>query len=71
MDSPGGLLAFYGVDETMTLIHRYEAEFLEPLYPAFWLPKKENVVVLVPPGEALPLKSPSPPTSPKNGVPPP
>ncbi|XP_051927743.1 tripartite motif-containing protein 16 isoform X1 [Hippocampus zosterae] len=71
VDSAGGLLAFYGVDETMTLIHRYEAEFLEPLYPAFWLPKKENVVLLVPPGEALPLKCPSAPTSPKNGVPPP
>ncbi|XP_061561282.1 tripartite motif-containing protein 16 [Phycodurus eques] len=69
VDSARGLLAFYGVDEVMTLIHRYEAEFLEPLYPAFWLSKKENVVVLVPPGEPLPLKSPSPPTSPSNGVP--
>ncbi|XP_061613156.1 tripartite motif-containing protein 16 isoform X1 [Phyllopteryx taeniolatus] len=69
VDSARGLLAFYGVDEVMTLIHRYEAEFLEPLYPAFWLSKKENVVVLVPPGEPLPLKSPSPPASPSNGVP--
>ncbi|XP_077359704.1 tripartite motif-containing protein 16 [Festucalex cinctus] len=71
VDSAGGVLAFYGVDDSMTLIHRYEADFLEPLYPAFWLPKKENVVVLVPPGEPLPLKSPSPPTSPANAVPPP
>ncbi|KAM9772731.1 tripartite motif-containing protein 16 isoform X1 [Syngnathus typhle] len=69
VDSAGGLLAFYGVDQTMTLIHRYEANFLEPLYPAFWLPKKENVVLLVPPGEPLPLKSPSLPSSPTNGVP--
>ncbi|XP_057681885.1 tripartite motif-containing protein 16 [Corythoichthys intestinalis] len=69
VDSPRGLLAFYGVDEDMTLIHRYQAEFLEPLYPAFWLSKKENVVVLVPPGEPLPLKSPSPPTSPANAIP--
>ncbi|XP_077482313.1 tripartite motif-containing protein 16 [Stigmatopora argus] len=70
VDSPKGLLAFYGVDQDMSLIHSYRAEFLEPLYPAFWLSKKENVVVLVPPGEPLPLKSPSPPTSPANAVPP-
>ncbi|XP_054625494.1 tripartite motif-containing protein 16 [Dunckerocampus dactyliophorus] len=69
VDSTKGLLCFYGVDDAMTLIHRYEAEFLEPLYPAFWLSKKENIVALVPPGEPLPLKSPSPPTSPANGVP--
>nr|XP_057923501.1 tripartite motif-containing protein 16 [Doryrhamphus excisus] len=69
VDSTKGLLGFYGVDDAMTLIHRYEAEFLEPLYPAFWLSKKENIVALVPPGEPLPLKSPSPPTSPANGGP--
>ncbi|KAM6951041.1 tripartite motif-containing protein 16 [Aplochiton taeniatus] len=67
VDYTQGLLAFYGVGETMSLIHEYKAEFLEPLYPAFWLPKKENVVVLVSPGDVLPLKSPSPPTSPLNG----
>uniref|UniRef100_A0A3Q1G425 Tripartite motif containing 16 n=1 Tax=Acanthochromis polyacanthus TaxID=80966 RepID=A0A3Q1G425_9TELE len=69
VDYTRGLLAFYGVDETMTLIHEYQAEFLEPLYPAFWLSKKENIVALVAPGEPLPLKSPSPPTSPANGAP--
>lgn len=68
VDYTQGLLAFYGVDDTMTLIHQYKAEFLEPLYPAFWLSKKENIVALVAPGEPLPLKSPSPPTSPANGV---
>lgn len=68
VDYTRGLLGFYGVDDTMTLIHQYTAEFLEPLYPAFWLSKKENIVALVAPGEALPLKSPSPPTSPANGV---
>uniref|UniRef100_A0A1A8N1F1 Tripartite motif-containing 16 n=2 Tax=Nothobranchius TaxID=28779 RepID=A0A1A8N1F1_9TELE len=66
VDYPRGLLAFYGVGDTMTLIHKYEAEFLEPLHPAFWLSKKENVVALVSPGELLPLKSPSPPTPPLN-----
>ncbi|CAL8303098.1 unnamed protein product [Lota lota] len=68
LDYSQGILAFYGVADAMTLIHEFRAEFLEPLYPAFWLPKKENVVVLVPPGEALPLKSPSPRTSPANSI---
>ncbi|XP_069579471.1 tripartite motif-containing protein 16 [Brachyistius frenatus] len=68
VDYTGGRLAFHGVDDAMTLIHEYRAEFLEPLYPAFWLSKKENVVALVAPGEPLPLKRPSPPTSPTNGA---
>lgn len=68
VDYSRGLLDFYGVDESMTLIHQYQAEFLEPLYPAFWLSKKENVVALVSPGEPLRLKSPSPPTSPASGA---
>ncbi|XP_056222827.1 tripartite motif-containing protein 16 isoform X3 [Seriola aureovittata] len=68
VDYMRGLLAFYGVEDSMTPIHEYKAEFLEPLYPAFWLPKKENIVALVAPGEPLRLKSPSPPTSPANGA---
>lgn len=71
VDYTKGLLAFYGVDETMALIHEYQAEFLEPLYAAFWLSKKENIVALVAPGEPLRLKSPSPPTSPSSGALPP
>ncbi|KAJ8377678.1 hypothetical protein AAFF_G00255230 [Aldrovandia affinis] len=67
VDHASGRLAFYGVADSMTLIHQYRAEFLEPLYPAFWLSKKENVVVLVNPGDALPLKSPSPPPTPPSG----
>ncbi|XP_014872195.1 tripartite motif-containing protein 16 [Poecilia latipinna] len=67
IDYSQGLLSFYGVDNTMTLLHQYQAQFLEPLYPAFFLPKKENIVVLVAPGEPLPLKSPSPSTSPEDG----
>nr|XP_043870441.1 tripartite motif-containing protein 16 [Solea senegalensis] len=66
VDYTRGLLAFYGVDDAMTPVHEYKAEFLEPLYPAFWLSKKENVIALVTPGEPLRLKSPSPPTSPSN-----
>ncbi|KAM4715567.1 tripartite motif-containing protein 16 [Anableps anableps] len=68
IDYSQGLLSFYGVDDTMRLLHQYRAHFLEPLYPAFFLPKKENIVVLVAPGEQLPLKSPSPPTSPGDGA---
>lgn len=64
VDYHRGRLAFYSVDDVMSLIHEYQVEFLEPLYPAFWLSKKENVVLLVPPGAALPVKSPSPPSSP-------
>ncbi|CAB1313020.1 unnamed protein product [Coregonus sp. 'balchen'] len=68
VDYSCGLLAFYGVDDGvgMTLIHKYKAEFLEPLYPAFWLSKKENVVILVGPGEPLTPKISSPPNSPPN-----
>ncbi|PWA21338.1 hypothetical protein CCH79_00003225 [Gambusia affinis] len=65
VDYSHGLLSFYGVADTMTLLHQYQAQFLEPLYPAVFLPKKENIVVLVAPGEPLLLKSPSPPTSPE------
>ncbi|XP_038130112.1 tripartite motif-containing protein 16 [Cyprinodon tularosa] len=67
VDYSQGLISFYGVDETMPLLHQYKTQFLEPLYPAFFLPKKENIVLLVAPGEPLPLKSPSPPTSPADG----
>ncbi|KAF1373517.1 hypothetical protein PFLUV_G00239700 [Perca fluviatilis] len=65
LDYSKGLLSFYGVDDTMTPIHQYKAEFLEPLYPAFWLSKKENLVALVAPGEPLQVKKPSPSTPPE------
>ncbi|XP_067853608.1 tripartite motif-containing protein 16-like protein [Heptranchias perlo] len=32
-----GNLSFYGVTDTITLIHRFQAVFTEPLYPAFRL----------------------------------
>ncbi|KAJ8251446.1 hypothetical protein GJAV_G00221440 [Gymnothorax javanicus] len=47
LDYDKGLLAFYGVGDSMALMHTYQAEFLEPLYPAFWLSKAENVVLLI------------------------
>ncbi|CAL1599524.1 unnamed protein product [Knipowitschia caucasica] len=71
VDHTGGLLRFYGLrpspvddDAQICLVHEFTAQFREPLYPAFFLPKKENAVMLVPPGE--PVKSPTPPTSSNN-----
>lgn len=62
VDFEGSIVAFYGVglDAGMTIMHRYEVELEEPLYPAVFLPKKENVVVLVEPGDEVLLKSPPP-----------
>ncbi|KAL7869751.1 hypothetical protein AOLI_G00137390 [Acnodon oligacanthus] len=64
LDFARGSVAFYAVNGGVTLLHQYQAELKEPLYPACWLPKKENVVLLVVPGQEMPLKSPSPPCSP-------
>uniref|UniRef100_A0A673FQ52 Tripartite motif-containing protein 16-like protein n=1 Tax=Sinocyclocheilus rhinocerous TaxID=307959 RepID=A0A673FQ52_9TELE len=64
VDYSGSVLAFYDVENGMALIHKYQAEFLEPLYPAFWLPKKECVVLLEP-GAGSSLTTPSPVSSPK------
>ncbi|KAG8536430.1 hypothetical protein GDO81_026379, partial [Engystomops pustulosus] len=44
-----GAVAFYGVSDTMTLLHRFEASFTEPLYAAFWLPRKESSVTIISP----------------------
>ncbi|XP_022527142.2 tripartite motif-containing protein 16-like protein [Astyanax mexicanus] len=51
MDYEKGLLAFYGVADTMNLLHMFTTNYLEPLYPVFWLSKKDNKVVLVKPGD--------------------
>ncbi|KAG5832681.1 hypothetical protein ANANG_G00293720 [Anguilla anguilla] len=66
VDYDRGLLAFYGVGASMTLMHKYQAEFLEPLYPAFWLSKKENWVQLVSPWDdpSTPCMSPPQPLKP-------
>ncbi|KAK7135100.1 hypothetical protein R3I93_018264 [Phoxinus phoxinus] len=65
VDYTAGELAFYDVENGMTLMHRYQAQFLEPLYAAFWLPKKENVVLLEPAGASSTLAAPSPVPSPQ------
>uniref|UniRef100_A0A8C4XEI7 B30.2/SPRY domain-containing protein n=1 Tax=Erpetoichthys calabaricus TaxID=27687 RepID=A0A8C4XEI7_ERPCA len=37
LDWPAGSLSFYSVSHTMTLLHRFNVSFTEPLYPGFWL----------------------------------
>uniref|UniRef100_A0AAZ3RTD7 Tripartite motif-containing protein 16-like n=1 Tax=Oncorhynchus tshawytscha TaxID=74940 RepID=A0AAZ3RTD7_ONCTS len=59
IDFDSGSLAFYGVtDIAMTLLYRYKAEFMEPLYPTVWLSKKDSVVLLVGPKDPPLMKSP-------------
>lgn len=52
---PGGTLSFYGVGpDAMTLVHKFDCKFSEPVYPAFWLSKKENNIRIVDLGEEPP-----------------
>ncbi|XP_071459120.1 tripartite motif-containing protein 16 isoform X2 [Marmota flaviventris] len=49
---PGGTLSFYGVEyDCMTLVHKFDCKFSEPVYAAFWLSKKENAIRIVDLGE--------------------
>ncbi|XP_005349937.1 tripartite motif-containing protein 16 [Microtus ochrogaster] len=57
---PGGTLSFYGVEyDTMTLIHKFDCKFSEPVYAAFWLSKKENAIRIVDLGEEPEKPAPS------------
>ncbi|XP_044227823.1 tripartite motif-containing protein 16-like [Thunnus albacares] len=38
LDHSAGILSFYSVSETLTLLHRVQTTFTQPLYPGFWLP---------------------------------
>ncbi|XP_056406223.1 tripartite motif-containing protein 16 [Hyla sarda] len=48
-----GTVQFYGVKDTMMLLHRFEATFTEPLYAALWLPKKESSVTIISPDDMV------------------
>ncbi|KAE8577210.1 hypothetical protein XENTR_v10004480 [Xenopus tropicalis] len=48
-----GNISFYGVADKMTLLHQFEGKFAEPLYAAFWLPKKESSVVVLSPDNIM------------------
>ncbi|XP_048846500.1 tripartite motif-containing protein 16-like protein [Brienomyrus brachyistius] len=56
VDYDGGQLAFYGVTDSMMLLHQFRAEFLEPLHPAVWLPKKDGAILLLSPKEATTIE---------------
>ncbi|KAI7792865.1 putative tripartite motif-containing protein 16-like, partial [Triplophysa rosa] len=45
VDHRAGILSFYGVSDTMTLIHRVQTTFTHPLYPGFTVYDKSTVKV--------------------------
>ncbi|KAM9332899.1 tripartite motif-containing protein 16-like [Pholidichthys leucotaenia] len=46
LDRRAGLLSFYKVTETMTLLHRVQTRFTQALYPGFWLENPGTTVEL-------------------------
>uniref|UniRef100_A0A8C4STK5 Tripartite motif-containing protein 16-like n=1 Tax=Erpetoichthys calabaricus TaxID=27687 RepID=A0A8C4STK5_ERPCA len=45
LDWPAGSLSFYSVSHTMTLLHRFNTSFTEPLHPGFCLGWKCSVTI--------------------------
>lgn len=46
LDHAGGTLSFYAVGETMSLIHRFNASFSEPVYPGFWVWYESAITII-------------------------
>uniref|UniRef100_UPI0037E77BF2 E3 ubiquitin/ISG15 ligase TRIM25-like n=1 Tax=Semicossyphus pulcher TaxID=241346 RepID=UPI0037E77BF2 len=42
LDHQAGTLSYYSVSETMTLLHRVQTTFTQPLYPGVWLPRSSG-----------------------------
>ncbi|KAM9531098.1 tripartite motif-containing protein 16-like isoform 1-T1 [Salvelinus alpinus] len=47
LDHKAGTLSFYSVSDTMTLLHRVQTTFTQPLYPGFWLFSNNDTAELV------------------------
>ncbi|MBN3292152.1 TRI16 protein, partial [Polypterus senegalus] len=45
LDWPAGSLSFYSVSHTMTLLHRINTSFTEPLYPGFLVVRNSSVTI--------------------------
>ncbi|XP_064858822.1 tripartite motif-containing protein 16-like [Oncorhynchus nerka] len=46
LDHKAGTLSFYSVSDTMTLLHRVQTTFTQPLYPGFYLTGSAELVKL-------------------------
>ncbi|KAM9425672.1 LOW QUALITY PROTEIN: uncharacterized protein KZ484_011903 [Pholidichthys leucotaenia] len=47
LDRRAGVLSFYSVSETMTLLHRVQTTFTQPLYAGLWLPNPGSTAELI------------------------
>ncbi|XP_049338090.1 tripartite motif-containing protein 16-like [Astyanax mexicanus] len=47
VDHRAGTLSFYSISDTMTLIHRVQTTFTQPLYAGFWLGSGSSVNLLL------------------------
>ncbi|XP_042174468.1 tripartite motif-containing protein 16-like isoform X1 [Oncorhynchus tshawytscha] len=47
LDHKAGTLSFYSVSDTMTLLHRFQTTFTQPLYPGFYLNDYNDTAELV------------------------